>query len=287
MASLESLHGCPSRSWHYGVSLLINGYVEPGISWQLANFCKADESLCKYLHVVHRDPTNSNVEGGASRSRLVEDELFFIKDWLVAGQRLFHYPFPHLKLWPNHQFYQKCLDCNINPPAYNNIQDREVFDERLNWKFRFADNGSNAYWRKYSSEFPVLDSLPNTQRAATSPERQWNVNLASLSTSFSTLQLNESESAWTSSNSPSDLEVMDSRNPNQDFFGPLNPFKPSSSTDTSEDHLGVGADGAVDRYRNKRVSSGDQRPSMAVFIHAGAGYHSIQNEGLHLAMCSK
>ncbi|KAL1883364.1 hypothetical protein Daus18300_000422 [Diaporthe australafricana] len=286
MASLESMHGFPSRSWHYGVSLLVSGDVDSGISWQLANFCKADESLCMYLHVVHRDP-DPDVEGGESRSRLVEGELFFIKDWLVAGERLFHYPFPHLKCWPNHEFYRKCLAWNTNPPAYDNIQDRELFEQRLSWKFRFADNRSNAHRREYSNEFPVLASSPNIHRAATASERHWNADLASLSTSFNTLQLSESESDWPSSSFSSDLAAMDSRDPNQGFFGALNPSEPSSSTDTWEDHLGVGANGAVDRYLNKRVSSGDKRPSMAVFVHAGAGYHSIQNENLHLTMCSK
>lgn len=31
----------------------------------------------------------------------------------------------------------------------------------------------------------------------------------------------------------------------------------------------------------------ESSPPMAIFIHAGAGYHSIQNENSHLAMCSK
>lgn len=31
----------------------------------------------------------------------------------------------------------------------------------------------------------------------------------------------------------------------------------------------------------------DHKATMAVFVHAGAGYHSYQNESVHLAMCSK
>ncbi|KAK2610132.1 hypothetical protein N8I77_003586 [Diaporthe amygdali] len=80
---------------------------------------------------------------------------------------------------------------------------------------------------------------------------------------------------------------MDPTDPNNHFFGPLDPTQPSPTLDMWEDHLGVGADGAVDRFIKKRVSTGDQRPSMAVFIHAGAGYHSLQNENVHLTMCAK
>jgi hypothetical protein len=80
---------------------------------------------------------------------------------------------------------------------------------------------------------------------------------------------------------------MGSPDPNAHFFGPLTPSKPSPALDVFEDKLGVGADGTVDRLIKKRGSTSDQRPSMAVFVHAGAGYHSIQNENVHLTMCAR
>lgn len=80
---------------------------------------------------------------------------------------------------------------------------------------------------------------------------------------------------------------MDSPDPNRHFFGPLTPSQISPAPDMSKDKLDVGADGTVDRLMKKRDPTGDQRPSMAVFIHAGAGYHSLQNENVHLTLCAK
>lgn len=80
---------------------------------------------------------------------------------------------------------------------------------------------------------------------------------------------------------------MDSYDPNRHFFGPLTPSQPSPASNMPEDKIGVGADGTVDRLIRKRDPTGDQRPSMAVFIHAGAGYHSLQNENVHLTLCAK
>lgn len=80
---------------------------------------------------------------------------------------------------------------------------------------------------------------------------------------------------------------MASSDPNRHFFGPLTPSQPSTASYMAGEKLGVGADGTVDRLIKKRDPIGDQRPSMAVFIHAGAGYHSLQNENVHLTMCAK
>ncbi|KAI3395576.1 hypothetical protein diail_1088 [Diaporthe ilicicola] len=286
VASPLSLGGSPSRSWHYGVSLLVQGDIDAGISGQLASFCKQDESLCACLHVFHRDP-NCVAEGGELRACCVKGELFVVKDWLISEQRLLHYPFPHLMCWPNHMFYRKCLGWKHNPPAHNSIQDRELFEERLTWEIRFADNGNKVHWRKYCDDATALDSSPNAQGTASSSEHQRNADLASLSTSFNFLQLSESEPSWASTSSLGDTAAMDSHDPDHDFFGPLDPSEASLSFDMWEDHLGVGADGTVDRFIKKRVSTGDQRPTMAVFIHAGAGYHSLQNENYHLTMCAK
>ena len=43
-----------------------------------------------------------------------------------------------------------------------------------------------------------------------------------------------------------------------------------------------GGDGAFDRVLKRRKG-----PVSAIFIHAGAGYHSTTNERIHLAACSE
>jgi taspase (threonine aspartase 1) len=45
----------------------------------------------------------------------------------------------------------------------------------------------------------------------------------------------------------------------------------------------TGGDGAVDRIWKR----GARPPVAAVFIHAGAGYHSTTNEKVHLEACSE
>lgn len=51
----------------------------------------------------------------------------------------------------------------------------------------------------------------------------------------------------------------------------------------------MATNGTIDRMLRKRPHSSnyEARPPMAIFIHAGAGYHSIQNENVHLSICSK
>lgn len=80
---------------------------------------------------------------------------------------------------------------------------------------------------------------------------------------------------------------MDSPDPHGHFFGPLTPSQLPPAPAMSKDKLDVGADGTVDRLMKKRDPTGDKRPSMAVFVHAGAGYHSLQNENVHLGLCAK
>jgi len=46
--------------------------------------------------------------------------------------------------------------------------------------------------------------------------------------------------------------------------------------------LDLGADGTVDRLWRR-----SNKPVAAVFIHAGAGYHSVTNEKVHLEACSE
>lgn len=56
-----------------------------------------------------------------------------------------------------------------------------------------------------------------------------------------------------------------------------------------EGQMAMAADGTLDRVLRKRphCSTYEARPPMAIFIHAGAGYHSLQNENVHLSICSK
>lgn len=80
---------------------------------------------------------------------------------------------------------------------------------------------------------------------------------------------------------------MEYSDTDRDFFGSVPTSEPSPASDMSEDKIDVGADGTVDRLTKKRDPTGDRRPSMAIFVHAGAGYHSVQNENVHLATCAK
>ncbi|KUI67100.1 Threonine aspartase 1 [Cytospora mali] len=84
-----------------------------------------------------------------------------------------------------------------------------------------------------------------------------------------------------------DLTTMDSADPQSEGFEPKSIAAQSPRMEDSADHLDATADGTVDRFIKKRVAVPDERSTMAVFVHAGAGYHSYQNEHIHLTMCAK
>jgi hypothetical protein len=46
-------------------------------------------------------------------------------------------------------------------------------------------------------------------------------------------------------------------------------------------------DGTVEKKSRKMRNSCMSQPVSAIFVHAGAGYHSITNERSHLAACSE
>lgn len=58
---------------------------------------------------------------------------------------------------------------------------------------------------------------------------------------------------------------------------------------TYDEQMNMPPNHTMDRVLKKRRHSSilESRPPMAIFIHAGAGYHSLQNENIHLAVCSK
>ncbi len=58
----------------------------------------------------------------------------------------------------------------------------------------------------------------------------------------------------------------------------------SGTSDTDDDFFHPAGDGAVDRMWRSRQKS---TPVAAIFIHAGAGYHSTANEKLHLEVCNE
>lgn len=68
------------------------------------------------------------------------------------------------------------------------------------------------------------------------------------------------------------------------------PLPPSSaeSTPSSENLTDAQLDGPIDLSTSdmphRRRLSGDV---CAIFVHAGAGYHSFQNEKVHLAACEE
>ena len=64
----------------------------------------------------------------------------------------------------------------------------------------------------------------------------------------------------------------------------MSPSSDSSATTTP----GVTMDGSTDRLFGGRTSK-IQNPSKvsAIFVHAGAGYHSTTNEHIHLGACNE
>lgn len=73
---------------------------------------------------------------------------------------------------------------------------------------------------------------------------------------------------------------MDSFEDDQESSDDLISFEdltPNTSISTA------GVDGTVDRV----LKRGPKRPVTAIFVHAGAGYHSVQNEQIHLQACSE
>jgi taspase (threonine aspartase 1) len=54
---------------------------------------------------------------------------------------------------------------------------------------------------------------------------------------------------------------------------------------TSSNHI---MDGATERmFRRSQMSQSRQPQVSAIFVHAGAGYHSTTNEHMHLGACDK
>jgi len=53
---------------------------------------------------------------------------------------------------------------------------------------------------------------------------------------------------------------------------------------TPQGQVGSSIDGTVDRLLSNLKR---HKPMAAIFIHAGAGYHSLQNEKVHLEACSE
>ena len=66
------------------------------------------------------------------------------------------------------------------------------------------------------------------------------------------------------------------------------PFSSAESTSSSEILTDAQIDGAIDltlsEMPQRRRLPGDV---CAIFVHAGAGYHSFQNEKVHLAACEE
>lgn len=61
---------------------------------------------------------------------------------------------------------------------------------------------------------------------------------------------------------------------------------PHDSLTVEDEHENdMGMDSTVDRMLKKRGSKNG--PPAIIFIHAGAGYHSTNNEHLHLQVCAK
>lgn len=239
--------------------MLGSGYIDSDVARQLSTYIKHDRSLCRYLHVFHQKPT-PHIDGGEARTWFVDGELVEIKDWLVDNCKgLIHYPFPPLKLWPDHNYYKKLLA----------------------WGFQFPSLDDNKVrWRHHNGNFALFDTFLEF------PEAKSEILSAAFEDLNLDLKLDQLYSPQ-SSVSSNDFATMASRGTHGNSFGPQPPSENFSRLEDLADHLNVTADGTVDRFIKKRVAVPDERDTMAVFVHAGAGYHSLQNEHIHLTMCAK
>jgi hypothetical protein len=58
-------------------------------------------------------------------------------------------------------------------------------------------------------------------------------------------------------------------------------------TSANEGSIASPMDGIVEKRSRKTRNSGMAKPVSAIFVHAGAGYHSLTNERIHLSACSE
>lgn len=238
--------------------MLADGYIDMNIARQLSAYIKQDNSLTRNLHVFHQTPT-PYIDVRQSRTWYVDGELTEVKDWLVEECGcLAHYPYPHSNRhsnrWPENICSKKWLARGFN---FLSFDDDDDFGDLHLVAPASSDSSANA-----SNAEPV------------------NVSLA-----FKKLDLNELQTQ--SPVTPNNLTTMASPNPRIEVFGTQPPSEKSSQVENRADLLDVTADGTIDRFVNRRVVSGDKRDTSAIFVHAGAGYHSYQNEHAHLTMCAK
>jgi taspase (threonine aspartase 1) len=84
---------------------------------------------------------------------------------------------------------------------------------------------------------------------------------------------------------PSPIEENTDKGPKE--FGSLSTTHPLPTANKYIDPKGL--DGAPDKMFRKSAQSPRERPSnvSAIFVHAGAGYHSTTNEHIHLGACDR
>lgn len=230
--------------------------IDGDIARQLSAYIKENKSLYGCLHVIHRI-TNPYIDSGEIRTWYVGGKLVEIKDWLVDDSAgLIHYPFPHCKFWPNNCFYRKLRSRGVQFPSPDNNKVR---------------------WRQHNGRLAPLDASTEAQSDLLPPALDaLNLNI----------DLHQSHTSWSSA-SPNDHTSMALPNSHPELLGPQSTSEKFPQFMDLTDHLNVTADGTVDRFIKRRVAVPDERDTMAVFVHAGAGYHSLQNEHVHLTMCAK
>lgn len=258
---MSILHSFSTHNWVLGGNtvMLASSDVDSDTARQLSAYIKQDNSLCGYLHVVHQK-TTPYVDSGEVRTWFVDGKLVEIKDWLVDDfEGLIHYPYPPLKFWPNNNFYRK-------------LQAEGV---------QFPYLGSNKVrWRNHNGNLVLLNT-PLESPEAKSDILSAALDALNLDRNFG--QIHTHRSCVSSHNHA----TMASTEPNPKLLDAQSTFEQSPQFMDLADHMNVTADGTVDRLIRKRVAVPDNRDTMAVFVHAGAGYHSLQNEHVHLTMCAK
>lgn len=232
--------------------MLASGNIDSNVARQLSAYIKQDPPLCGYLHVLHHQ-LSPYIDHREIRTWFVDGDLVKIKDWLIDDcEGLVHYPFPPLKFWPNYNCYKTLLARDHSLPSFQR---------------------NESPWRENHGSNPAFGSPPKA-------------NSKDLSETFNNLDLNNSYTPQSSVSSNS-LATMDSQDQPAEVLSSQPADQQSPQVEDSAEQLDVTADGTVDRFIRKRMAVPDQRDTMAVFVHAGAGYHSFQNEHVHLTMCAK
>lgn len=277
-------------------------------SWQLGWLDDKNKPLHTFLQMFN---TKNNIQNIIEKSELCGVD-FVAKIWRAELERFF--PLldpPETRSWGYPLGYSNTSDLRAFKNLFYLYRPEEIDDIIRN----FEDETHDLALDNGSSRSVSLRQDMNTANTSREHPDFWSVvadsaDLSSLSygpvwVSGRSISPNHTSSAV----DPSLSQFSDIQDTDFEFFGPEPPPEPlyyqnntdmitnvtnqeqmdSSASFTSDDQMVTTANGTMNHVLKKRPHSQlFVSPSpMAIFIHAGAGYHSLQNESVHLAICSK